>query len=214
MEHVRGAASELHARALPDAGRHLWWLEVDAPALVLGSTQPVADADAAACDAAGVAVARRRSGGGAVLVEPGETLWADVLLPAGDPLWDDDVGRAVWWVGDAWRQALADLGLTGCTVHRGPMVTTAWSRRVCFDGLGPGEVVGPSGAKVVGISQRRTRHMARFQCALNRAWRPERIAGLLAAPRPLPGELSPVTAVDVSADAVHAAFSSALDAAR
>jgi len=42
------------------------------------------------------------------------------------------------------------------------MVTTTWSRLVCFDGLGPGELT-RAGAKLVGISQRRTRTAARLQ---------------------------------------------------
>jgi len=33
---------------------------------------------------------------------------------------------------------------------------------------------------VVGISQRRTRAGARFQCAVARRWEPDRLAGLLA----------------------------------
>ncbi len=150
-------------------------LEVDRPALVLGSTQPGAVADAAAGAAAGVEVVRRRSGGGAVLLEPGGTVWVDVEVPRGDPLWDDDVGRAAWWVGDAWAAAV------GGTVHRGRFEPGAWGALVCFAGLGPGEVTAAAGGpKVVGVSQRRTRAGARFQCAVPRRWEPERLASLLA----------------------------------
>jgi hypothetical protein len=49
---------------------------------------------------------------------------------------------------------------------------------VCFAGLGPGEVT-RNGAKVVGISQRRTRHAARFQCAVLHRWDVEGIAALV-----------------------------------
>jgi hypothetical protein len=57
----------------------------------------------------------------------------------------------------------------------------AWGQLVCFAGLGPGEVTaGLGGAKVVGISQRRTRAGARFQCAVPLAWDPGRLAALLA----------------------------------
>ena len=44
--------------------------------------------------ALGVEVVRRRSGGGAVLLLPGEFVWLDLVIPAGDPLWLDDVGQA------------------------------------------------------------------------------------------------------------------------
>jgi len=146
---------------------------------VLGSTQPGADADAAALEAAGVALVRRRSGGGAVLLEPGGATWVDVVLPADDPLWSDDVGIAFHWLGRAWAAALAQLGVEGTAVHEGTLRTTRWSRLVCFAGLGPGEVT-VGGAKVVGIAQRRTRAGARFQCALLHRWDPAAITSLLA----------------------------------
>ncbi|HET7489084.1 MAG TPA: hypothetical protein VFJ85_14230 [Acidimicrobiales bacterium] len=132
--------------------------------MVLGSTQP--DVPAGALE-----VARRRSGGGAVLVEPGRVVWADLVVPAGDPLWQADVGRAAWWVGEAWAAALTALGISGADVHRGGLVRTTWSPWVCFAGLGPGEVT-VTGRKVVGVSQRRTRDGALFQCAVPLAWDP------------------------------------------
>ena len=49
---------------------------------------------------------------------------------------------------------------------------------VCFAGLGPGEVT-VDGRKVVGISQRRTRAWARFQCAALGRWDPAALAELL-----------------------------------
>ncbi|HVE45579.1 MAG TPA: hypothetical protein VNA57_02365 [Acidimicrobiales bacterium] len=151
-----------------------------APALVLGSTQSATDVDVAAAEAAGVEVARRRSGGGAVLVGPGRMVWVDVVVPAGDPLWQPDVGRAFWWLGEVWASALATLGATGATVHRGPLVSSPWSRMVCFAGLGAGEVTAAGGGKIVGIAQRRARHGALFQCAVPLAWDPSAMPPLLA----------------------------------
>ncbi|HET7719481.1 MAG TPA: hypothetical protein VFK43_05895, partial [Acidimicrobiales bacterium] len=63
--------------------------------------------------------------------------------------------------------------------HAGPLLTTPWSRLVCFAGLGPGEVT-VAGAKVVGMAQRRTRAGALFQCAALLEWRPERLLDRLA----------------------------------
>ena len=157
---------------------HVW--EVDRPALVLGSAQRDGAIDRAACAAAGGEVVRRRAGGGAVLLEPGQVVWVDVELPRGDPRWDDDVGRAAWWLGERWSEALATLGVAEPTVPRGAMVRTPWSALVCFAGLGPGEVTaGPAGPKVLGVAQRRTRAGARFQCAVPRRWDIERLAALL-----------------------------------
>jgi lipoate-protein ligase A len=178
-----GSAAEFHARALEGEVRravHVW--TVDRPALVLGSTQPAEVVDRAACDAAGIEVVRRRSGGGAVLLEPGDAVWIDVELPRVDPRWDDDVARATWWLGERWAAALASLGVTDPVVHRGPMVTTEWSRTVCFAGLGPGEVTDDGGAKLLGLAQRRTRAGARFQCAVPLRWEPRRLLDLLELP--------------------------------
>ena len=115
-----------------------------------------------------------------MLLRPGETVWVDVLLPAGDVLAESDVGRAFAWVGRAWARALADVGVEGATVHEGrPRAATAWSGLVCFAGVGPGEVV-VGGAKVVGISQRRTRAGSLFQCGALVSWAPGPLVDLLA----------------------------------
>lgn len=172
------------------AGRTATLVSTSRPVLALGSAQPVADVDHSVARALGVEVVHRRSGGGAVLLVPDEFVWLDLVIPAGDPLWDDDVARAMEWVGALWTAALAVLGLTGLDVHRGPLVADEWSRRVCWTGLGAGEVVGRSGAKVVGISQRRTREAARFQSMAHLVWRPERVAALVATPRPTAAALA------------------------
>ncbi len=177
VHRASGSAREFHARPLADhLERAVHVLEVDRPALVLGSAQRDDVVDHAACERAGVEVVRRRSGGGAVLLDPGAVLWVDVELPRHDPRWDDDVGRAAWWVGEAFAAALGRG-----EVHRGALDRGRWGELVCFAGLGPGEVT-IDGAKAVGISQRRTRAGARFQCAVPRRWEPERLAALLAVP--------------------------------
>jgi lipoate-protein ligase A len=144
---------------------------------VLGSTQPDDVVDRVRADAAGLEVTRRRTGGGAVLVRPGELLWADVFVPSGDRLWTDDVGRAFRWLGPVWTSALHALGVDA-RWHDGPLLETRWSRRVCFAGVGPGEVL-VGDRKVVGISQRRTRAGARFHCAALRVWDPEALLAVL-----------------------------------
>jgi len=197
VEWLSAGAAELHERASspPSVGRTVEVLEATAPALVLGSTQPSSVVDAAACEAAGVAVVRRRSGGGVVLVGPDECVWVDVVVPAGDPLWVGDVSTSAWWLGEVWVEALADAGVTvtvtdggtGAAVHQGALCVNQWGRLVCFAGLGGGEVtlgaggVG-GGPKIVGIAQRRGRWGARFQCAVPLRWDAERLVSLLAWP--------------------------------
>ena len=142
-------------------------------------------------------------------------LWVDVLVPRGDPRWDDDVARAFLWLGEAWSLALAEVGVPS-TVHEGGLCTTPWSRLVCFGGLGTGEVVDPDGRKLVGIAQRRTRAGARFQCMALGSWDPAALLALLALS---PEERADATsalvdvarAVPASLDALRAAFLAQLD---
>lgn len=180
VERRRGPAGDLHAAPVPDEpGRAAWVLDAEAPALVLGSTQGPDLVDVAGAARAGVAVVRRRSGGGVVLVDPDTTAWVDLIVPVGDPLWHDDVGRAALWVGEAWRAALAELGVGPLVVHDGPLACGPLGRLVCFGTVGAGEVTTPGGAKVVGVSQRRTRVAARFQCAAYARWDPAPLVALL-----------------------------------
>lgn len=103
----------------------------------------------------------------------------DLWVPAGDPLWSDDVSRAFDWLGDAWVTALEGLGLTGLAAHRKGLVCTRWSRQVCFGGIGRGEVVDRVGRKLVGLAQRRTRAGAWFHCACALRWEPTPLVDLL-----------------------------------
>ena len=145
---------------------------------MLGSTQPDDVVDRQRAEGAGVEVTRRASGGGAVLVVPGELLWADVFVARDDPRWEADVGRSFHWLGEAWAGALGDLGVAAGW-HAGPFRPSPWSRLVCFAGLGPGEVA-TGGRKVVGMSQRRTRDGSLFSCAALLAWAPAPLLDVLA----------------------------------
>lgn len=175
MSNIRGSASALHAASAelvsPGPGpttpppRTIRVLEAAAPAIVLGSSQPDTIVDGPAARQLGVEVARRRSGGSAVLVGPGRALWVDVAVPVTDALWNPDVGEGARWLGDCWAEALRDLGVADARVWSDPMVRTGLSTLVCFAGVGPGEVT-VGGQKVVGVSQRRTRLGVLFQCAV------------------------------------------------
>ena len=198
VERHLGSAATFHGLDLRDPVRRLvWWFEVLRPAVALGSTQRLDVVDAVRAEAAGVEVVRRRSGGGAVWLAPSQVTWVDVVLPAGDPRWVDDVGQAAAWLGRAWVAVLEDLGCADVEVHEGPLVRSPHSGLVCFAGLAPGEVL-LDGRKVVGISQRRTRAGARFQCALLHEWDPRPLVDVLAMTDPdrhaLLGDLSEVAA--------------------
>jgi lipoate-protein ligase A len=182
VERASGDPAAFHAREVPSpASRTVWAFTAERRTLVLGSSQPDSDVDGDAVARTGTAIVRRRSGGGAVLLEPGQAAWVDVILPRRDPRWAEDVVAAPCWLGDVWASALAGLGLTDLHVHRGRLEPDPWSRLVCFAGVASGEVrMGTSGPKLVGISQRRTRDAARFQCVALRAWDPAAVLDLLA----------------------------------
>jgi lipoate-protein ligase A len=171
-EHV--SAGEQHGRDLV-AERTVWDVRITQTAMVLGSRQNESLLNGELCGRDGIEVVRRRSGGGIVFLAPGEHVWLDVVVPRGDVLWSDDVAQASWWLGDVWVQALNALGVSNVSVHHESLSSDAWGDLLCFAGVGPGEVVqrdDESLSKLVGISQRRTRDYARFQCTIYTKWNP------------------------------------------
>jgi lipoate---protein ligase len=214
VTHESGAASRFHERALETVGgeRRLAFFAVDRPALVLGSTQRDGVVDHAAAREDGIEVVRRRSGGGAVLLVPGEHLWVDVAIGRDDPQWTDDVSASTVWFGEAWADALAPLVGRPLLVHTGAMVRDEVSDLVCFAGLAPGEVTA-AGAKVVGISQRRTRAGARWQGVVLRRWDPAAHARLLPGVSPAAMAAVPVRTVAAAPEAIAAAIEQRLRAA-
>lgn len=169
IERLSGSAREFHGREIETVtSRTVWVFESQSPALALGSTQSIGDVDMAAAERLGVDVIHRRSGGGAVLIEPGSALWIDIIIPSDDPLWNVDVSVAPIWLGRVWAAAIGRVGWDGAVVHQAAMRSTPRSAVVCFDGIGPGEVL--LGGKTVGISQRRTRSCARFQTIALLEW--------------------------------------------
>ena len=176
---LTGDAGQIHEWQPDHFARRINLCRVSNPAVVLGSTQPSSSVDEARARSLGLEIARRRSGGGAVVVRPGAVLWVTVDLPAGDPLWQDDLGRSFLWLGEAWARALAAAGAEAPEVHTGTPVRTEWSPTLCFAGLGAGEVK-VAGRKAVGLAQRRVRGGAMFHCAALLEWDPEEAASLAA----------------------------------
>lgn len=159
------------------------------PAIILGSTQERSLINEKACSANKIEIVKRRSGGGVVLLSADSTIWIDVEIPRQHSLWLDDVGDSSLWLGEVFAKELADLSNIALELHRGALIKTAWSSLICFAGRGPGEVFTQDGRKVVGISQRRTREWARFQCAISLQWKPALLLELLNEPYPTISEI-------------------------
>ncbi len=153
--------------------------DVAGPTLVLGSTQPTELVGRDAMRERGVQLARRRGGGGAVYLGPGEQLWLDAWIPRDDPLWVADVSAAAEWVGAWWMEALAGTRPgsgpgpeePGFDVHTGRSIPGDLGELVCFAGRGPGEVF-RGASKVVGLSQWRAREGSLFSSCAYRRWDP------------------------------------------
>lgn len=139
-----------------DGRRRISWLRPTATAVILGSTGPD-PFEGSRSD-----IVRRRSGGGAVWLDPDLCTWIDVFVPAGDPLWRADIGEAFDWLGRRLSEAFASFSVRAST-WGGPYEAGPSDGLVCFASRGPGEVT-VAGRKLVGISQRRTREGSRFQC--------------------------------------------------
>jgi lipoate---protein ligase len=156
--------------------------DVAGPTLVLGSTQPTELVRRDAMRERGVQLARRRGGGGAVYLGPGEQLWLDVWIPRDDPLWVVDVSAAAEWVGAWWMEALAAIGpgpgQPGFDAHAGRSVPGELGDLVCFAGRGPGEVF-RGASKVVGLSQWRAREGALFSSCAYLRWDPVPLLALM-----------------------------------
>jgi lipoate-protein ligase A len=155
--------------------------EVAHPTLVLGSTQRGNLVSPDALAERSVELVRRRGGGGAVHLEPGDHLWVDAWIPRDDVLWSHDVSVAAEWVGQWWIEALVGVrggSIGGLSVHTGRSVPGALGDLVCFAGRGPGEVFFED-RKVVGLSQWRSREGALFSSCAYLAWEAEPLLDLL-----------------------------------
>lgn len=185
IETRSGTAAQLHAQwPLPEwiHEKVVAFSNVSHAAVVLGSTQRLKAAryvesngsswgESSGGRRGGIEMVSRSSGGGAVYVAPAQQLWVDFWLPGSDISFDHDILRSSVWVGNIWVKALKSLGVQDIQIHEGRLIPGEWGSLVCFASTGPGEVFYGT-RKVVGISQRRTRHGVWFQTMLPLQWEP------------------------------------------
>jgi lipoate-protein ligase A len=174
-------AQEEQGGALPRPA--LRWYSMNPSGLILGSGQKLQEFDLAACQAAGVTLYRRSSGGTAVLSEPDQVM-QDIALPRGHHLYTNDVTESYRWLGELWAAVLDALGV------RAEIISIAEARAdrhdldeltrlSCYGGRSPYEVL-VNGRKLIGLAQVRRRHGALLQTGIYTRWYPRRLADLLA----------------------------------
>ena len=158
-----GTAAELHAVPMPTDGdrAELWIMKPTSPALVMGSSQRPELFDQTRLHDDGVTLAPRRSGGGAVFIDPVSTVWIDLVAPRSSHLWSSELAENFLIVGRLWQQGLRSLGVETELCIDSPARTDA-STLACWAGVGWGELT-IGAAKIVGLSQRRTRWGSRVQ---------------------------------------------------
>ena len=163
LREFTGTAAELHALPMPTEGEiaELWVMRPTACAVVMGSSQRPDCFDEQRLRNDDVALSPRRSGGGAVFIDPASTVWIDVLAPRSSQLWSTELAENFMIVGRLWHQALWSVGIETALCGESPARTDA-SALACWAGTGWGELLIGS-AKIVGLSQRRTRWGSRVQ---------------------------------------------------
>jgi len=169
VQYFSGTAEELHALPMPTQGDEpeLWVMQPTTPALVMGSSQKPEQFDRERLVIDGVELATRRSGGGAVFIDPAATVWLDLVTPRSSAWWSSELAENFLIVGRVWQTALASLQVDTDLCTSAPDRSDD-ARLVCWAGVGWGELTlaaDESGrqAKVIGLSQRRTRWGARVQ---------------------------------------------------
>lgn len=132
-----------------------------AKAVVMGSAQKPSQFDQVTLRADGIQLAERRTGGGAVYIDPASMIWVDLWIPSSMELSKLAPRRLFSLVGQWWQRALANTGLP-IQMSPEPGAPNELSRLACWAGAGWGELwLGDF--KVLGLSQRRTRMGARVQ---------------------------------------------------
>ena len=123
------------------------------PCLSLGRNQPAAEADRDACQAAGVDLVRRPTGGRAIL-HTDELTYA-LALPQDDPRATGDVVASYRRLSEGLLAGLQQLGVAAVQAV-GPRLPAAELHAVCFETPSNYEIV-VDGRKLVGSAQWRSR---------------------------------------------------------
>lgn len=161
-----GLASDVHAKPMCDIDeRTIRFVNVTRSALVLGSNQDVTSIPPELLEQFNAELVVRRSGGGAVFLAPSLQLWANISIPRGDKLFVDDLRKSFLPIGNIFKELLSKYSPGELCIHEGGLSGGSLAKTICFAGVGPGEITF-EGAKILGISQRRSAQGSVFQCTV------------------------------------------------
>lgn len=171
----------------------LRWYTMHAPAVIMGTGQPLSHFDLNALHQHGVRLYRRSSGGTAVHTDP-QLVMLDVALPPNDPRYLFDVTASYQWFGAAWVAALAALGIPArlVTIEEARSDTRALdahTRMACYGGRSPYEVLADE-RKLVGLAQVRRKAGALLQAGVYVDWRAADLTRLFALSAAEQGQLA------------------------
>ena len=143
-------------------GPQLALVEYLRPALIYGRRGGDQEAAQRRAGALGYGVARRSSGGGAVLAGPW-LLGVELLLPHSHVLAQLSPVESFRWFGRCWQHVLREQGYASRLADAASIATHNAAAQaaavdwICFAGLGHGELLDTEGRKLLGLAQYRGR---------------------------------------------------------
>lgn len=134
-----------------------------APAIIVGRSQRLDPDQLARAARQQLPLVRRKSGGGAVMAGP-EMLSLSVFLPHQHPISRANAVVAYNWLGDVWREVLAEHHIESriCAVGEArqsqQQARDAGADWACYSSVSHGELLTMDGRKLLGIAQIRNRY--------------------------------------------------------
>lgn len=139
----------------------LFW-QYDRAAIIMGCSQRPDEGQIRRSEEAGLAIIRRRSGGGAVLAGPW-MLSVTVFIPPDHPVAQQNIIEIFSWLEQIWIDSLRACGVP-CRGVDQAMIDNSKTislqqdlKWACYASLSHGEIVSDDGRKLVGLAQIRKR---------------------------------------------------------
>lgn len=146
---------------------HVYVMCPNRKALVLSTAWKDQPLNKAAIERDDLEICHRRSGGGAVYIDPDHVSWVDFWIPKTHHIYESEPSKMFLKIGSLYVDVLHNLGIDAdlITLVQRSDSDTAQRKYACWAGLGWGEIT-LANSKILGLSQRRNRWGARIQSML------------------------------------------------